>query len=47
MILSDKNIKEALARGDITIDPFNEKYLQPMRTNIEYYYEPKRNQKNN
>ncbi len=28
MILSDKNIKEALASGDIIIDPFKEKYLQ-------------------
>lgn len=34
MILSDKNIKEALARGDITIDPFDEKYLQPASVDL-------------
>ena len=28
MILSDKDIKNALAAGDISIDPFEEKYLQ-------------------
>jgi len=34
MILSDKNIKEALARGDITISPFDEKYLQPASVDL-------------
>lgn len=34
MILSDKNIKEALARGDIIIDPFDEKYLQPASVDL-------------
>ena len=34
MILSDKNIKEALACGDITIDPFDEKYLQPASVDL-------------
>lgn len=34
MILSDKNIKEALAHGDITIDPFDEKYLQPASVDL-------------
>ena len=34
MILSDKDIKEALARGDITIDPFDEKYLQPASVDL-------------
>lgn len=29
MILSDKTIKEKLKTGDITIEPFDEKYLQP------------------
>lgn len=29
MILSDKDIKEAIKRKDILIDPFDEKYLQP------------------
>lgn len=29
MILSDKGIKEALKAGEITIDPFDEKCLQP------------------
>ncbi|MBU1017359.1 dCTP deaminase [Patescibacteria group bacterium] len=34
MILSDKNIKEALARGDINICPFDEKYLQPASVDL-------------
>lgn len=34
MILSDKNIREALARKDITIDPFDEKYLQPASVDL-------------
>ena len=34
MILSDKDIKEALARGDIKIDPFDEKYLQPASVDL-------------
>lgn len=29
MILSDRDIKAALAKGEIVIDPFDEKYLQP------------------
>lgn len=29
MILSDKDIKKALKRGDISINPFSEKYVQP------------------
>ncbi|MFH0854605.1 MAG: dCTP deaminase [bacterium] len=34
MILSDKDIKEALARKGITIDPFDEKYLQPASVDL-------------
>ncbi|MFA5387785.1 MAG: dCTP deaminase [Candidatus Paceibacterota bacterium] len=29
MILSDRDIKKAIALGDISIDPFDEKYIQP------------------
>lgn len=29
MILSDKDIKAAMERGDITVSPYNEKHLQP------------------
>ena len=29
MILSDKDIKNAIIKGDIFIDPFDEKYIQP------------------
>lgn len=29
MILSDKDIREAVKKGEIIIDPFDEKYLQP------------------
>ncbi|MCF7906686.1 dCTP deaminase [Patescibacteria group bacterium] len=34
MILSDKNIKEAINRGDITIEPFDERYLQPASVDL-------------
>lgn len=34
MILSDRQIKEVLARGDITIDPFDEKFLQPASVDL-------------
>ena len=29
MILSDRDIKIAIKNGDISIDPFNKKYIQP------------------
>jgi deoxycytidine triphosphate deaminase len=29
MILADKTIREKLKTGEITIEPFDEKYLQP------------------
>ncbi len=29
MILSDGDIRESIQKGEITIDPYNEKYLQP------------------
>jgi dCTP deaminase len=34
MILSDKDIRAALTRGDISIDPFDEKYLQPASVDL-------------
>lgn len=34
MILSDKDIKIALSHGDIKVDPFNEKYLQPASVDL-------------
>lgn len=34
MILSDKDIKKALARSDIKIDPYDEKYLQPASVDL-------------
>ncbi|MFA6521987.1 MAG: dCTP deaminase [Patescibacteria group bacterium] len=34
MILSDKDIKEAMARGDIKIEPFDEKFLQPASVDL-------------
>lgn len=34
MVLSDSNILEYIARGDIDIDPFEEKYLQPASVDL-------------
>lgn len=34
MILSDVDIKKALSRGDIEIEPFDEKYLQPASVDL-------------
>lgn len=34
MILSDRDIKKALKAGDITINPFDEKYLQPASVDL-------------
>lgn len=34
MILSDKDIRETIASGDITITPFDEKYLQPASVDL-------------
>jgi len=34
MILSDKDIKLAIGRGDIAIDPFNEKFIQPASVDL-------------
>jgi dCTP deaminase len=34
MILSDRDIKEAIKNGEITIDPFDEKYLQPASVDL-------------
>lgn len=34
MILSDKDIKAALAKGDITISPYEEKFLQPASVDL-------------
>jgi dCTP deaminase len=34
MILSDRDIKKALQNKDISIDPFNEKYLQPASVDL-------------
>ncbi len=34
MILSDKDIKDAMKRGDIFVDPFDEKFLQPASVDL-------------
>lgn len=34
MILSDRDIKAAMAKGDITITPYDEKYLQPASVDL-------------
>ena len=34
MILSDVHIKEAMARGDIAVDPFDERHLQPASVDL-------------
>ena len=34
MILSDTDIRAALDRGDISIDPFDEKYIQPASVDL-------------
>ena len=34
MILSDRDIKNAITRGDININPYDEKYLQPASVDL-------------
>lgn len=34
MVLSDRDIKKAIVAGDIIVDPFDEKYLQPASVDL-------------